>query len=321
METDILLPSIPAIAGLSFAGLIVFIIAAVQESKHGSPTADIVKRGYLYLVSFVTVLILSASLVSLFDTGLRATAFTKANTLPSYKQTPPTLYLPTATTTTPEKVVSNALACTSPCSLTAEQKDSITAWEQQYKDWKQTTSVSFQRSQSLVLAISFLVIALIVYVFHWMLASRDHKQHASTAMRITHFWAVSFIMLITVVISAAFLLNTTLKALLIKGDTGTADTVAMMNPSPVSAERTGVDSIVTCGSACGLSASTIQAAHDWQNDYAAVLKQSSKDLATRNRHNGYVKEIAFLIVALPLFVYHFKTVWQETKKGQASTTV
>lgn len=311
MEPDILFPSLSVTIGLSFAALIVFIIAAVQEGRHGSSTADIVRRGYLYLVSFVTLLIASAAFVSLLDTGLRAWVFTKADAVPAYRSLPPGLYV----TPAPSEKESSGLACTNGCTLSAEQKEQIANWETQYRDWRSSTNPSTARSQAVVTAISFLIIAGIVYLLHWMLATRDVRRSKATAMRITHLWSVSFIMLIVSVITAAFLLNTGLRALLLKD--AVSNTVNQQ--TPVAAERSGVDSITTCGNACGLSSDTVQLAKDWQADYAAHQQRFTEQRAVRDRHNTFAREIAFLLVALPLFAYHFKTVWRETRSGEGKT--
>ncbi len=312
MEPTPLLASIPAVAGLSFAALIVFIIAAVQESKHGAPTADIVKRGYLYLVAFVTLLIASAALVTLLDTGLRAAVFTKAVDIPAYRSAPPGLYLPTeapdATKTTPA-----TLRCTEGCTLTASEKDAVASWAQSYREWQRTTDPAYQRSQSLVTSISFLLIALLVYLFHWVLARREHAQHASTGMRITYLWSVSFIMLMTTVLAAAFLLNTTLKAAFLKDSRSTT----FSEPFPT-ADRAAVESVVTCGNACGLDAETAALAQEWLTDRDAALQKDQSNVATQERHGSFAREIAFLLVALPLFFVHFRTVWRETRTAKDS---
>lgn len=312
METNILIPSIPAIAGLSFAALIVFVIAAIQESKHDVPTPDIVRRGYVYLVSFVTLLIASAALASLLNTGLRSTVFKQADVVPSYKMMPPSLYVPPTAAQSEKGTL--GLTCASGCTLTADQRDSIAAWVVQYKDWKRTSNANFQRNQDIVTAISFLLIAAIVYAFHWVLANRDKRQTGALAMRITYLWALSFLFIITSVVSAAFLLNTTLKTVFLHGeDTSTS----ISAPVPVASERSPVDSLVTCGSACGLSADTVNLAKEWQTKYGAYITSQQENAARRNRDNAFALEIAFLIVALPLFAYHFRTVWQETRAKQS----
>lgn len=307
METNILIPSIPAIAVLSFAALIVFVIAAIQESKHDVPTPDIVRRGYVYLVSFVTLLIASAALASLLNTGLRSTVLKHADVVPSYKMMPPSLYIPP--TAAQSEKGTPGLTCASGCTLTADQRDSIVAWTIQYKDWKRTSNANFQRNQDIVTAISFLLIASLVYLFHRILANRDQRQTGALAMRITYLWALSFLFIITSVVSAAFLLNTTLKTVFLHGE-DTSTSVSL--PTPVASDRSSVDSIVTCGSTCGLSADTVQLAQEWQTQYGTSVANQQEN-AARNRDNAFAMEIAFLVVALPLFAYHFTTVWKETR--------
>lgn len=309
METNILIPSLSIIGALSFAALIVFVIAAVQESQHGIETGEIIKRGYLYLVSFVTLLIASAALASLINTGLRATTFKNADLIPQHKAMPPIPYIPSFSAKM--DIANPGLVCTSGCTLTAEQKDSIAAWVAQYKDWKRTSNSTFQRDQDIVTAISFLVIAAIVYFFHWLLARRDNTKSPDSAMRLMQLWALAFIFIITSVVTAAFLLNTTLKTVFLRGeDTSTSNLSA---PMALSADRSSVESIVTCGSACGLPAETVALAKEWQTTYMAYQSDLQEKSAARTRDNSFAMEIAFLIVALPLFGYHFRTVWGETR--------
>lgn len=298
----------PVIIALTIAVGITFIIAAIQESKHGLATSDVVRRIYLYLVSFVTLLGLTLGLIGVLNVGLRSWVFTKA-TFATQSSTPPVPYLvskaPAGTTTTP------LLTCTNGCTLSQEQKDSLTQWENEYRVWKNATDEKAHRASQLITALSFLIIALVVFIPHWMLAKRDrHESGHTTPLRVTYLWAVSFVMLVAGVVAGGFLLNTTLKSVFLKTGTDTN----IRSTQPVFVQQTGdVDSIVTCGATCGVDPVTVTHAQEWRQAYDASLAQTPQEQEQRNRHNLFALTIAAILATIPLFVYHFLTVWKETK--------
>lgn len=301
---------LPFIVLLTIAVGITFIIAAIQESKHGQKTADIVRRVYLYLVSFVTLLGLTLGIAGLLNVGLRSWVFTKATYTNNQGYTPPVPYrMSKAPVAEPSQ--QPLLSCTNGCTLTQEQKDSIAQWERDYQVWRRSSDEGTQRASQLITSLSFLIIALVVFIPHWLLVSRDKRfGEGTTPLRVTHLWAVSFVMLLTSVIAAGFLLNTALKSAFLKNSADMQDRsvpLAIYNQ-----QATDVDSIVSCGQACGVDATTVQHARQWRQEYDASLTITPEEQESRARHTMFAMTLAALLAALPLFFYHFRTVWRET---------
>ncbi len=308
MPNEILITAIPFTIGLSFAALIAFAAAAFQEIRQGGKAPDVIRRVYVYLVMFITLLIAASSTVTLVDTGLRAQVFTAAGAS-AYLETPPMLFF---SSPEPEKFGSVALKCDGGCTLTDAQRADIANWKTSYEDWQQRTSANRQQAQNLIDSISFLLVSIVVFALHWFMARRDRQSGGNPAMRTTYLWAISFVMLVGTVVSAGFLLNTGLRTAFLKGDAGLsgsgAKTPAMIGSSP---ERTSLDSVVTCGEQCGLDAATIQLAKNWQQDYERVVQRTNAESQRRDRHNALSRELAFLVVFLPLFVWHLRSAQRE----------
>lgn len=307
MSPEFFFPSIPIVGGLSFVALIVLGVAAMQDGKHGTK-ADVVKRVYIYLVSFITLLLIGAAVISLVNLGLRAGVFVRADPVGNYQSPPPSPYLspelgkePVATPPT--------ITCSEKCSLTDQLREEIKNWEQNYRDWQITSKESYQRSQALITPFSFLIVAGIVFLFHWRFVRRDGQivEEGKNLTRSSYFSAMSFIWLITTVVSAGFLLNSGLKIAF------GADTPSGFGPRPVSFPYEGpiVESILNCAEKCELSDETVALAKQWEADYQKWQERESDK--SRQRHNDLSNELGFVIVSLPLFWYHFRTAWRERK--------
>lgn len=300
----------PVIIMLTIGVGITFIIAAIQESKHGQKTANIIRRVYLYLVSFVTLLGLTLGIAGVLNIGLRSWVFTKASYTNNQGNAPP---VPSMISKAPvaDGAAQPLLTCTGGCTMTQEQKDSIAQWEHDYQVWRRSSDEGTQRASKLITSLSFLIIALAVFIPHWLLVSRDKRfGEGTTPLRVTHLWAVSFVMLLTSVIAAGFLLNTALKSAFLKNSADMQDRsvpLAIYNQ-----QATDVDSIVSCGQACGVDATTVQHARQWRQEYDASLTITPEEQESRARHTMFAMTLAALLAALPLFFYHFRTVWRET---------
>lgn len=304
---------LPAVVGISFAGFIALAISLSREGQHELPRSSLVKRGYIYLVSFITLLIVGLAAITLVELGLRNLVFTKAAPTTGYGfvEPPPTLYISSEKIATAPAPTSG-LTCENGCSLTDQQKQDITSWQENYRQWKARQSPTGRIAQSLVNPLSFLIVAGIIFFFHWRMVLRDRRrlEESKNLTWATYFSAMSFIWLITIVFAGGFLLNTVLRSVLPGAETSTGG----VTPTSISAvDRAGVTSLVTCGQACGLSEETRAAAQEWQNDYQ-TWQQSQPTGTDRDRHNRLANQMAFVVVALPLFWYHFRTAWREKKQ-------
>lgn len=307
MENSLFLMFLPAVIGVSFAGFLVIAVAVFQDGKHEATRAIIVKRGYIYLVSFITLLLVALSVVSIVDLGMRSWAVRKADPTPNFYQDPPPMLF-FSSTGAEVKPAGSALTCTDGCSLTEQQKSDIVNWEQNYRDW-QIRRTDPKVAASLVTPLSFLIIAGIVFFFHWRLVRRDRErlEEGANLTRSTYFTAMSFIWLVASVFAAGFLLNTILRSAIPGGDS------SPRYAEPAAIERTSVESLETCGTQCGLSSETVALATSWKTDYDAWQAEQRDRFNVRNRHNSLAVEFSFLLVVLPLFWLHFRTAWREKK--------
>ncbi|MFA6511529.1 MAG: DUF5671 domain-containing protein [Patescibacteria group bacterium] len=317
MGQEMFFSSLPLIGGIGFVAFIALGVSALGEVKHGGSTSDAVRRLYLYLASFITLLVVSVAVISLVDLGLRSWVFTKADSVSIVQSPPPTPYLPFIETKEAVPVAgATTLTCEGDCTLTSDQKLAITQWTDDYTSWKDNNEPKQQRAQLLVTAFSFLLIAGIAFGVHWFFALRDAKGLTESATRSTYLWAMSFVWLIATVVTLGFLLTTTLK-----GAFGVAsDTTSYREPASITAENTSiVESFVTCGVACGLSTETVTLAEEWLVDYSTWNANHAAEDNDRSRHNSYASQLAIVLIALPQFGYHFTKAWRENKKPTAPT--
>ncbi len=309
----------PFIILLTIAVGIVLIIAAIMETRHGLKTTDVVRRIYLYLVSFVTLLGIAIGVAGTLNVAFRSWIFTKAVYTEQISGSLPVPYMITKPAT-PVEEPQPLLSCTNGCTLTQEQKDAVALWESNYREWKRENNPQTQRAAQLIMSLSFLIIALLVFIPHWMLTRHDRRgAGGTTPLRVTYLWAVSFVMLLTSVVAAGFLLNTSLKAAFLKNTTGTVNRVVSYGLPP--ANITDVDAIANCGKTCGLSDETVQLAKEWRQDYTALLNVKSEDSERQNRHGTLAVSLAALLAAFPVFAWHFKTVWRETRESGSAKAV
>lgn len=319
MGPETFLSFLPAVIGLSFVGFLAIAVAVFQDGRQDMNKADIVKRGYIYLVSFITILLVALAAVSLLDLGLRNLAFKNADPVPGfYDEQPPQLFLAPAAKTEATPPPDLNLSCTGTCTLTDQQKQDVASWAESYQAWLQRQPASTRVFQTMVTPISFLLIAGVVFLFHWRLVIRDRKrlEEAHNLTRSTYFTAMSFVWLLTVVFSAGFLLNTVLKSVLPGSESATPG-----YPRPTLETGTSAtSSIVTCGEKCGLSTETIELGKSWQTANASWLEKQNAGSAKRTRDNNLAVEIAFFIVAAPLFWLHFRTAWREKKPSPTAPT-
>ncbi len=307
MGNEYVFMMLPFIIGLTFVGFIALGVAAINDGK-SSGRAEVLRRLYVYLVSFITLLVVAGSVIALVDLGLRTWAFTEADPAmgSSSYDYPPSLYLSSKSST---EVPGGALSCADGCTLSENDRSEIASWKANYENWQDRQDVGVQRAQALVTPLSFLIIAGIVFTIHWWLVRKDEKEFVSehNLTRQTYFTAHAVVWLIVVVFTAGILLNTILRQA-VPGSQSSRYTTSV----PLY-ERQGVDSLVTCAGACGIDASTVAAAQSWQTDHEAYQERAQRTNEARDNHNTYATVLAYLLVAGPLFWLHFRVGWR--RKG------
>jgi hypothetical protein len=320
MGPEFMFPSLFIILAISFVALIAIGVGAMHDARQlTAGRTSIVRRGYIYLVSFVTLLFVGAALINLIDIGARAWVFPSADPYMGYYESPPpALYLSVKDAAAAPTSGPVVLECANGCALTDQQKNDIANWEQSYRQWRET-GASSNRTQALITPLSFFLVALLVFAIHWRLVRRDQTtiEEGNNLTRSTYFTAMGFVWLVACVITAGFLVNTLLRMAIPGAE---RDTKNISYPVEVAQqEQGGVESILTCGPSCGVSDATVALARDWQDDYAVWQKRSQAQTTQRSRQNALSLELSLLIIGIPLMWYHLRTSWR--KKKQPSVTV
>ena len=120
-----------------------------QPTTKGS----IIKNIYLYLVSFVALMMVVFSVGDMINIVLRTYIFTKADQNFYSYPVAPCAVAPTGTSSTPTK-------STEPCLSQAEQ------------DKQNADNISAQRQRDLVRDISFLIVGLPLFAYHWRIVRK-----------------------------------------------------------------------------------------------------------------------------------------------------
>lgn len=291
------------------AGVALLLVGASQDGKEQKSKSDSVRHVYLYLTSFATLLIASSAIATLIAIGIQS--FGTDN---RFQSPPPSMYLTEIQTKEVAPVEPLPLVtCTEDCSLTTTQREQISLWTDDYRNWQENETGNRAQSQGLVAGLSFLIIGAVVYIFHWRLAKRERRRAdgAPLMVRSIYLWAMSFVMLVTIVVSGGFVINTVLKEVV----PGAQDSNQIYRSTPAPTDTAAMTALANCGEKCELDADTIAFAKSWQTDFDTWSgKQNDRSLASR-----LADTLPYLLVALPLFWYHFKTVRKESKNEGVST--
>lgn len=303
--------SLPFIGVVTIVAGVALLVGASQDGKESHDKSDTVRHVYLYLTSFATLLIASSAIVTLIAIGVQS-----LSNDPSFQSPPPSLYIVSNDPKPlgPTDAGAPEITCTTECSLTEYQRNQITDWTAEYRNWKKDTARTNSQAQGVVAGLSFLIIGALVYVFHWRLARRERTRADGTPLmvRSIYMWAMSFVMLVTIVVSGGFVINTLLKTVV----PGAQDSTSLTKTTPAPTDTALMDQLATCGATCNLDADTVSYAQSWQTDFENwSTHQNDRSLATQ-----LADTLPFLIVAIPLFWYHFRTVRRESKKQTTPPT-
>jgi len=298
-----------------FIALIIFAIAAIIEGKTTMKKGLVIRSVYFYIASLVTLGIVIGSVIFLFNLGLKAWVFTEAEPLNYRLGAPSSLYLGVRTVS--ESAEQNILTCEDDnCEMSASQASNIDNWKENYAEWQTAkNNPNSGLARDAVNAFSFLIVALPLFIIHYRIVQRDNKKgksEGSSVVRPSYFYFVALGSLIMMVIAGGVLVNLTLKTWVFPS-AGEADKVSRYD-EPIEmrlAEESSVQSIVDCGGACGLDTDTVALADQWLVDYGEW--QETSTVAFDNVHRQAASTIPYIIVGLPLFWYHWKTVRRESK--------
>jgi len=293
--------------------IIIFIITAAMEGKSKKDKRQVIRSVYFYLASLVTLAIVVGSVIFLFNLGLKDWVFTEAEPLNYRLGSPPSLYL--GARITPEAAEQDILTCEDSCELSVSQQGNIEIWEENYTQWQTSkNNPNSDLARDAVNALSFLIVALPLFIIHYRIVQRDNKKGRSerrSVVRPSYFYFVALSSLLMMVIAGGVLVNLTLKTWVFPS-AGEADKSTRYN-EPIEmrlAEESSVQSIVDCGQACGINENTISLASQWITDYGEW--QEAATVSYDNVHRQAASTIPFIIVGIPLFWYHWSTIRKES---------
>jgi hypothetical protein len=309
--------------------LIIFAVVGIIEGKSTMKKSQVIRSLYFYLASLVTLGIVVGSLIFLVNVGLKTYIFTDADPVLNRIGPPPSMYfmdgkVPVDTTGL------QALQCSGECTLTSNQKATIDSWQTSYAGWLEAKSKpNSQRASDLVAALSFLIVALPIFIIHFRILQKEAKHEEAqerSVIRPIYFYFISLAALLMIVIAGGMLINVGLKTWVIKSadQTGNQQIDNQLKlSSSISAgpsEKTPIQSIVDCGAKCGLGDTTVSQAKQWLVDYSAWEAVSNN---YNNKQRQAASEIPFVLLGIPLFWYHWSVVRKELreKKEQSSQPI
>ncbi len=287
-----------------------------------SDQASSIRRLYFYLVSFIALGFIVGSGVYVLNYVAKVTVFQKADV--SYRGTPPAMFFNPETSggTVPDTTVT----CTPTCSLTDSQRTSISDWQTNYSSWQQQPTAATNRARGLVNALSFLIVALPVFWFHFRTAQRDAREDAAQnpdpkragrTIRSFYFYLVALAAIVMFIISAGVTINTVLKTWVVKSAADTQTNVVSAPakfPGATTTDTAAITSLQQCADSCGLTADQKAQFNQWQADYTlAIAEQDQQQRYEWQR--TLATSIPFLLASIPLFLLHWLIIQRERKSA------
>ncbi len=280
-----------------------------------SDQSSSIRNLYFYLVSFIALGFMVGSSVYVVNYFAKTSVFTRADN--AFRSIPPPLFfVPVKSTDAPD----TTLECADGCTLTEAQRTNINDWQTSYQQWQQQGTPSTNRTQGLVNALSFLLVSLPIFYFHFRTAQRDfHEENAVGAdpkrsgrtIRTFYFYLVALAAVVMFIISAGVTVNTGLKTWLIKDTSSNATPVKALPLTSMDTE--GVDAAMKCADRCKLSAEQQELLGQWKKDYAAV-REETENSNVNNWQRTLATSIPFLLISIPLFWLHWVVIQRERKK-------
>jgi len=275
-------------------------VAISSEARHGGK-GEMVRSAYFYGMSLMSLAIVIGATVYLANEGLSAWVFTRAQQPTILRQgPPPSLYFSDLRKEVP--VGPTTYSCTDQCDLPEDAKTQVTAWQTQYAEWSSAVANNSRQRRNIVNALSFLIVAVPVFFLHYRIVRRDRDSEDKRTIRSTYFYGLSLISLLMVIASVGFLVNLGLNEWISPGENPNRNYYP--TPIQVTAEETsGVTSVANCQDKCDLSTEVVAAAAQWPKDYQAYQQASQNGVSSK--HQTAAAMLSLLLVAAPVFWYHF----------------
>ena len=133
----------------------------------------LIRKIYLYVASFLGLVLVVIAGVQLVNLGLKVYVFTQIDRQESsYQKMPP------AGPFLAEKVgvLSGA---TAPAQLTEEERTAMKSWLESYKSWQEEQKsfdlVTANRQRDASISLALLIIGLPLYFYHWRVVKKESK--------------------------------------------------------------------------------------------------------------------------------------------------
>ncbi|MFH0853145.1 MAG: DUF5671 domain-containing protein [bacterium] len=297
---------------------IALFIGAAQDNKTATSKTDIVKHIYLYLMSFVTLLTVVFSVATLLNVGVKSWILIKAEASESYDSQPPGLYLSESSEPVEAKTQSTTFTCAEGCEFTDQDLEQVGYWKSNYSNWRENTDIKNRRATATVTALSFLIVALITFIIHWRIVQKEYKSRKDGKPLVTraiYMWTFVLVGLLMLLVSGGFLINTGLRATLYPDTYTQAD----YRSTEISFDQMGVQSIVNCAEACDFTEEEVQMAEQWLVDNKEGVVDTD-DTKVSKIQNEVASTTPFILVGLPLFIYHWVGVRKKKAEGSEQQT-
>ncbi len=277
-----------------------------------SDSGSTVRSLYFYVASLVTLGLVVGSVIALIVIAMQAWVFPAADPAGYRLGPPPEPYL---TSLVSEKTGTlSTVDCSESCALTENDQSNLAVWQQQYAEWQQRMqNPNTSRIESLITALSLLVIALPLFIIHFRIVQREGRQGAPLPhVRSGYFYLVSLAALLMIVIGGSIFLNSVLRLWLVPQP---SDSVETVTPRMATTDMGSsvVATIQSCADVCELSPAIVSAASTWESDYT-VWEESQQNF--NGRQNAAAQSLPFVLLGIPLFWYHWR--YTREKKRQDS---
>ena len=140
---------------------------------------SLIRTIYLYVFALVGLILLIIGSIQLVDLGLKVFIFKKAEKS-YFKTLPPVILSRPGEELTANDLEKLAMACKENNAFDEKQKIMISNWLTDYQNWKSSQldeleRKSIKRQKTASRALSFILIGLPIYLYHWRIIKKETK--------------------------------------------------------------------------------------------------------------------------------------------------
>ncbi len=131
---------------------------------------------YLYLFALVGLALISIGAVRLVNLGLKTFIFTKADLEADFTQRPPIFAPAPFREVKEDDFLATVEKCKDKCNLTEAQKNEISQWLINYKEWQNQPKIDYktrERHRESAWSFAFILVGLPLWLYHWMIIKKE----------------------------------------------------------------------------------------------------------------------------------------------------